>query len=122
MAGFRLRSGSDELQLEASFRGLRSKPGPAGSQLLPRLLAVALLVSALVGILAPAPAMAASCTDTWNNAAGGVWETAANWSNGVPSSTDTVCIALPNITVTITGDNESAASLSLGGSDILQLT
>ncbi len=67
-------------------------------------------------VLTAAPIAAASCTDSWTNAGGGAWETAANWSNSsVPTSSDNVCITVPNVTVTINGDSVSAASLTLGG-------
>ena len=32
------------------------------------------------------------CTDTWSNTSSGDWFTAANWSNGVPTSSTSACI------------------------------
>jgi hypothetical protein len=67
---------------------------------------------------APTHSVAApGCTDTWNTAASGLWSVATNWSTGaVPTSSANVCITVAGTyTVTLTG-NESAETLTLGGS------
>src|SRR5258708_22014810 len=55
---------------------------------------------------------------TWTNLAGGVWNSAANWSpNQVPGATDNAMIAMP-VGVTLTGSN-SVLSLALSGNSSL---
>lgn len=53
----------------------------------------------------------------WNNASGGNWNTAANWTpNGIPAVGDDVTIAMNgSYTVTLSGTAASIHSLSLGG-------
>jgi hypothetical protein len=69
-------------------------------------------------VAAPAhPAAAPVCTDSWKKATSGMWSVATNWSTGaVPTSSDNVCIKVAGTyKVTLTG-NESANTLTLGGS------
>ncbi len=63
-------------------------------------------------------AAAQACDETWNNASGGSWSTASNWTpNAVPSSNQSVCITLPgNYTVTLPASGANIASLTLGAS------
>lgn len=67
----------------------------------------------------------ASCADSWKSPVSGLWGVPGNWSNGIPTNTDSVCITLPGTyTVTLapwsigTADPNSAganvSSLSLG--------
>ena len=83
------------------------------------LVVVALAVAGAFTSLGAAPAHASSCTDSWTGAAAdGNWDTAANWSTGVPVSTDNVCITLAGTyTVTLAGGTNSTtvASLTVGG-------
>ena len=53
-------------------------------------LLVAMVV--LCDLLIASSALAATCTDKWTNAAGGSWNTASNWSAGVPTSSSVACI------------------------------
>jgi fibronectin-binding autotransporter adhesin len=58
-----------------------------------------------------------SCTTSWANAASGDWNTAANWTNGVPTSTCAASITVPgSYTVFVTGESVQAQSLTLGAS------
>lgn len=76
-----------------------------------------------LAVFATTATAAQACDETWNNASGGSWNTATNWTpNGVPAPGQAVCITLPGIyTVTlpangpyVTGAN--IASLTLGAS------
>ncbi len=65
----------------------------------------------------PAQATPAGCTDSWTNTAGGSWDTASNWSAGVPTSTSNVCIAAAgSYTVLLGNETLTIASLTVGGS------
>jgi hypothetical protein len=52
----------------------------------------------LIGLLAVGGAAASSaaaeslCTDTWTGPAEGSWETASNWSAGIPTSSSVACL------------------------------
>ncbi|MEM8557565.1 MAG: hypothetical protein AAGG50_07060, partial [Bacteroidota bacterium] len=66
-------------------------------------------------LLALGPAVAAQdCTTTWTNASGGDWTDAANWSSGVPTTTDRACVLLGG-TYTITANRIDALALLFGG-------
>ena len=81
-----------------------------------RLLPIPLILSSLFALMTVIPVAATGCTDSWINATGGAWETGTNWSTGsIPTGSDAVCITLPDVTVTISGSAESAASLTVGG-------
>ena len=43
-------------------------------------------------------AEAAGCTDSWAGPASGDWGVAANWTNGIPTGTDAVCVTAPGPT------------------------
>ena len=73
------------------------------------------LVATLLALAVAAPARAVSYT--WNNAAGGNWDTATNWTpNGVPNATaDTATITLAGTyTVTVVG-SFTVGSVAIGG-------
>src|SRR5579859_5420933 len=76
-----------------------------------------LIALAAVTATAVAPTVAAaSCTDSWTNAAGGSWFTAGNWSSRVPNSGNDVCITLTDTyVVTMDGASVTVNSLTLGG-------
>jgi RHS repeat-associated protein len=51
------------------------------------------LVAVMALVMAPASALAEPlCTDTWTGPSEGNWETAADWSSGVPTSSAVACI------------------------------
>lgn len=76
------------------------------------------LCLALVALLVAAPAaFAQTCTTSWTNASGGAWETAANWSNGVPQASSVACITLDGTyTVSTSSADRALAGLVVGGS------
>jgi hypothetical protein len=80
-------------------------------------LVICLLIVALAAVAVAAPAPAATCSgDTWTSSASGEWETAGDWSEGVPKSTSHVCIEKA-VTVTMTDGQTSpipVASIDLG--------
>ena len=83
-----------------------------------------LLIALLALILCPHSAFAQSCpgTTSWNGGAGS-WETAGNWSSGVPGATSNACINVASSTVNITansGDTTLNLDINLG-SDILNI-
>jgi hypothetical protein len=81
--------------------------------MVPALLAVAL---AGLGAVWSTAASAAGCTDSWKTAVSGDWNTAGDWSNGVPGSGDDVCITVDG-TYTVTLDaTASVHSVTIGGS------
>ncbi len=73
-------------------------------------------LAALIVLSFGVASVAGAATITWNNAAGGNWNTAANWSPAqVPGAADDAVIALAG-TYTVTLDvNPSVNSLALGG-------
>ncbi len=81
------------------------------------LVAGLLIALAVLGAFAVA-GQAAGCTSTWNNASGGSWNTAADWTGGVPNSTSAVA-CLPALassyTVTLT-TGVTVDSLDVGAS------
>lgn len=75
----------------------------------------ALCLAALALLVAPR-AHAQTCTTSWTNAAGGAWETASNWSDGVPDPGDVACITLGGTyTVTTDRSDRTVAALVVGG-------
>lgn len=95
----------------------------AGRWNLRRVLIVAGMLGALALLSAwTGAAQAAACDTTWTNTSGVAdWSNPSNWDNGVPSSTSNACITKPgNYTVTIIGEPEQAASLTLGASSGIQ--
>ena len=74
----------------------------------------------VLGVVGPAitSAAAAPCSDTWNNTAGGTWDTATDWSTGhVPASGDVACItAAGTYTVIVGNETITVAGLVIGGS------
>jgi RHS repeat-associated protein len=78
-----------------------------------RLLAGLLLALAAVAALTIAPAVASAeplCTDTWTGPSAGNWNTAEDWSAGVPTSSSVACIGTGK-TVSITEGLAQAAVL-----------
>jgi hypothetical protein len=83
-----------------------------------RLIRWAIAVAAAVGIfgLAAASTPAATC-DSWVNAAGGAWETGANWSTGAPpTSSQRACIVQALTAPVVLNSSPTVAGLTLGGS------
>ena len=95
-----------------------------------------LLAMITAGLLLAAPAGAADCEKTWSNAAGGDWNSNANWSDGdgdpnnnVPGGDDHACIQLPG-NYTVTNSNNATAgeglivgdNLTANGSPTLRIT
>ena len=89
-----------------------SRPGSAR-------LALALAIAgalALVAIPLTSPAASAaptSCQDRWINPQGGPWSTAANWSSGVPTGSETACVEIP-LSAPVTAPDVSVSSLVIG--------
>ncbi|MFZ0665693.1 MAG: hypothetical protein WAM97_08050 [Acidimicrobiales bacterium] len=83
--------------------------------------------AALVGMIATAaPAAAQTCSgDMWKTAASGTWDTASDWSSGVPTGTTQACITLPgNYTVSIGNEtiNDPGVTVFLGSGSGTQPT
>jgi fibronectin-binding autotransporter adhesin len=92
----------------------------ASENLARRILLIALLALALC----PHSALAQSCpgTTSWNGGTGS-WETAGDWSSGVPGATSNACINVASSTVNITstsGDTTLNLDINLG-TDILNI-
>jgi hypothetical protein len=83
---------------------------------------VAIVVALLVGAIAAfaglgASAQAAGCDTSWTHAGGGLWTTAGNWDNGVPTAGENVCIALTGtytVTIDVGYSTPSLGSLTVG--------
>ncbi len=81
------------------------------------IIVLCLLVLMLFAVLGASEASAATCTDSWTSASSGEWDTAGNWSAGVPGSGSHVCIEKA-VTVSLTDGSASpipVASLDIGG-------
>ncbi len=71
------------------------------------LLALVLAVAALPASTSADP----TCTDTWTGSAGdGLWQSAGNWSNGVPTSSDVACVEA-GASVQVSSGTEQASVL-----------
>jgi hypothetical protein len=96
-----------------------SRAGAGVARARSRWLAAAGAVVALVALAAggagvlPASAAGPACDDSWTNASGGAWTTAGNWSAGVPSSAQSVCITIP-VGAPVTASNITVAGLTVG--------
>src|ERR1700677_1375713 len=88
-------------------------------------LSVALVVGGggglAVGLSAsPAGAQGPTCTISWNNASGGSWSTAGDWTvtgggaARVPTSTDDVCITVPGTYTVTLGGSVSVNEIAVG--------
>jgi hypothetical protein len=70
--------------------------------------------------LAPAPAHASGCEDSWTNVTGGSWFEGGNWSKGAPpSAKEEACITANGtytVTMTQTSGTVSVKALTVGGS------
>jgi fibronectin-binding autotransporter adhesin len=87
-------------------------------------LRIFLLIALLALVLHPQSLFAQSCpgTTSWNGGTGS-WETAGNWSSGVPGATSNACINVASSTVNITstsGDSTLNLDINLG-TDILNI-
>ncbi len=70
-----------------------------------------LLLAALAG-----PALAQTCTSSWTNPSGGVWEDPGNWDGFVPGPGSTACITLDGTyTVSQNSDDRVITGLVVGG-------
>ncbi len=83
-----------------------------------------LLIALLALFMSPLSSFAQSCPGTtqWNGGSGS-WETAINWSSGVPGASSNACINVASSTVNITatsGDTTGSLDINLG-SDILNI-
>jgi Bacterial Ig-like domain (group 3)/Divergent InlB B-repeat domain len=79
-------------------------------------LAVAIAAAAATLGLSAATGRAATC-DSWVNAAGGAWETGANWStNAPPTSGQEACIEIALSAPVLLNSSPTVAGLTLGGS------
>jgi hypothetical protein len=90
-----------------------------GKKLLSRVFAAGAMTALCAGALSVGTASAAAlpaCTDSWTNTAGGQWDTAANWSTGVPQASDTVCITTAGTYAVVVGNETiTVANLTVGG-------
>ncbi len=67
--------------------------------------------------MAARSAAAASCDDSWTNAAGGAWETGSNWStNAPPTSSQNACVTIALSGPVTVDASTSVGSLTLSGS------
>jgi len=87
-------------------------------------LLTAFAAAALMLFAVPAGAVSrAACSDSWKAASSGVWGLAANWTNGIPTNNDSVCITLPgSYTVTLAPWSFGTADPNNNGSNIVSLT
>ena len=85
-----------------------------------------LLVSALIcgGVaISSSSAHAAGCSDSWTKPASGDWGVAANWTNGIPTGNDSVCIAVPGTyTVTLAPWSIGTADPNSNGANVASIT
>ncbi|MEO0559769.1 MAG: hypothetical protein AAF170_16480, partial [Bacteroidota bacterium] len=61
------------------------------------------------------PTFAQTCTTSWTSASGGVWSTAANWSDGVPTSADTACVTASGTYAVSLDQDQALGGLVVGG-------
>src|SRR5579871_2546038 len=81
------------------------------------ILVIAIAAAVAVLGLGASAARAAACGDTWTNAAGGAWETGANWStNAPPTSGQAACIEIALSAPVVLNSSPTVAGLTLGGS------
>ncbi len=77
---------------------------------------IAIAAAVVVLGLGAGSATAAACGDTWTNAAGGAWETGANWStNAAPTSGQYACITIALSAPVTLNSSPAIAGLTLGG-------
>jgi hypothetical protein len=85
-----------------------------------------LLVSALIfGVVAfsGTSAHAAGCSDSWTKPTSGDWGVAANWTNGIPTGTDAVCITVSGTyTVTLAPWSIGTADPNNNGANVASIT
>ncbi|OZC02954.1 beta strand repeat-containing protein [Rubricoccus marinus] len=75
-----------------------------------------LALVAFTAVALASGAAAQPCTTSWAAPADGNWETAANWTDGVPDDADVACItAAGSYTVTASRGDKALAGLVIGG-------
>jgi hypothetical protein len=80
-------------------------------------LGIAIAAAFVVVGMGAASAPAAACGDSWTNAAGGAWETGANWSTSAPpTSGQYACITIALSAPVVLSSSPTIAGLTLGGS------
>ena len=82
----------------------------SGGPLTPPWMTRPLALLALALVLASPEAAAQPCTTSWISAASGDWNDAANWTAGVPDTTDNACVVVPG---TYTVSNTSGAAIAV---------
>jgi hypothetical protein len=84
-----------------------------------RMILAAIVAIIGLAVLVPSSAHASGCTDEWKNKEkSGSWFEAANWSKGVPTSADEVCITEKGtytVEMTQTSTTVSVKALTVGG-------
>jgi fibronectin-binding autotransporter adhesin len=82
--------------------------------------ATALIAVGALGVMLMLPQAGSAgvvCDTSWTNTAGGDWNVAANWDNGVPTASKKACInADGDYTVTFENGFANTAGVALGGS------
>ncbi len=74
-------------------------------------------------LIEPLEARIAPAANAWIGVASGNWNTASNWSDGVPTADDVVTInPAGTLTITIDAGVQAVASLSMPGDDALSIT
>jgi hypothetical protein len=71
------------------------------------------LLTGILVVIVPRPATAAGC-DTWTGAVSDSWDVAGNWTGGVPTGADTVCIPPSSQTVVDAAGTDVSASVRIG--------
>lgn len=99
---------------------VRAKAPSQGSALSRKAVWLASL-AALILMALMLPAMAsAACSKSWVGPTEGVWQTAADWSpEGVPTSSDVVCIGVADVVRVTEGSNQAGVVLDEGGLSVL---
>jgi RHS repeat-associated protein len=99
-------------------RGLTTPPAATGAASTAFTNPLSTLSGRQLSLATPVPSCPAGA-DQWVGTSG-AWETGSNWSAGVPSGADYVCITAANAAVTI-NSSVSVSGLLLGGGDGLDL-
>ena len=74
-------------------------------------------------LIEPLEARIAPAANNWIGVASGNWNTAGNWSDGVPTADDVVTInPAATLTITIDAGAQVAASVSMPGDDLLTIS
>ena len=80
------------------------------------LLSATLVTAGLASVVFAPASYAAACTNNWQGPTSGVqqWSTAANWSGGVPTSSDAVCIKLAGTYTVDLTSSTTVGSIAIG--------